>query len=310
MSAAAPTAFRHEALVYEGDDEFVRDTAAFIRDGLLRGEPALVVVSREKIDRLRVALGERASDVEFADMADVGQNPARIIPAWRDFVDRNPGSPLRGIGQPIWAERVGEELVECQVHESLLNVAFADVPSFWLLCPYDAARLRPAVIDEARRSHPFVRRETSSEPSGTYESIGAELLSQPLPAPAAGAREVAFDAGSLAWVRALVRREGARWGLTVARIADLVQAVNEVATNSVRHGGGRGMVRLWREAESVICEVWDTGRYTNPLADRERPGRDPARGRGLWLANHLCDLVQVRSAQDAGCTVRLRMRLA
>jgi anti-sigma regulatory factor (Ser/Thr protein kinase) len=32
-------------------------------------------------------------------------------------------------------------------------------------------------------------------------------------------------------------------------------------------------------------------------------------GRGLWLANQLCDLVQIRCS-PAGATVRLRMRLS
>jgi prepilin-type processing-associated H-X9-DG protein len=36
---------------------------------------------------------------------------------------------LRGAGEPIWPERRPAELVECQRHESLLNVAFADGPS-------------------------------------------------------------------------------------------------------------------------------------------------------------------------------------
>ena len=40
--------------------------------------------------------------VAFADMANVGANPARIIPAWSDFVASHSGSgrPLRGIGEP------------------------------------------------------------------------------------------------------------------------------------------------------------------------------------------------------------------
>ena len=56
-------------------------------------------------------------------MAVLGHNPARIIPAWRDFADAHAG-PIRGIGEPIWPGRGADELVECQLHESLLNVAF------------------------------------------------------------------------------------------------------------------------------------------------------------------------------------------
>jgi MEDS: MEthanogen/methylotroph, DcmR Sensory domain len=44
---------------------------------------------------------------------------------------------LRGIGEPLFATRSADELVECQRHEALLNLAFQDAPGFWLLCPYD-----------------------------------------------------------------------------------------------------------------------------------------------------------------------------
>ena len=84
-------------------------------------------------------------------------------------------------------------------------------------------------------------------------------------------------------------------------------AVNEVATNSVRHGGGRGMLRIWQEPDALICEVRDGGRIDDPLAGRRRPGGAQIGGYGLWLANQVCDLVQVRSYAD-GSAVRVHMR--
>jgi hypothetical protein len=42
------------------------------------------VESLDKIAQLKVALGDDANQVMFADMAGVGANPARIIPAWQD----------------------------------------------------------------------------------------------------------------------------------------------------------------------------------------------------------------------------------
>ena len=44
----------------------------------------MVAVAPEKIAALRDALGDDADAVAFADMAELGRNPARIIPAWRD----------------------------------------------------------------------------------------------------------------------------------------------------------------------------------------------------------------------------------
>ena len=107
-------AFKHEAMLYAGIDGFVNGTAPFLREGVAAGEPALVVVSADKIRKLRAALGADADAVFFADMADVGANPARIIPAWRRFVDDHApaGRPLRGIGEPIYPERSPDALVD------------------------------------------------------------------------------------------------------------------------------------------------------------------------------------------------------
>src|SRR5712672_3160582 len=102
--------FRHEALLYAGMAEFVAGTVPFIRGGVEAGEPVLVVESVEKVEMLRTALGKDAGAVHFADMADDGANPARFIPAWKDFVTRHGGGGhrLRGIGEPIWKGRTAD----------------------------------------------------------------------------------------------------------------------------------------------------------------------------------------------------------
>ena len=58
-------------------------TLPFLRDAVAAGEPTLVVLAAHKIDALRDALDGDADHVRFADMAEVGTNPARIIPAWQ-----------------------------------------------------------------------------------------------------------------------------------------------------------------------------------------------------------------------------------
>src|SRR4051794_23307367 len=159
--------FSHEALLYAGKEEFLEGCASFIREGLDSGEPALAVIEPEKIEPLRSMLGQDGDHVLFSDMAEVGANPARIIPAWHDFVADNEGRSIRGIGEPIWADRSPAELVECQRHESLLNLAFAETPSFRLLCPYDTSVLSQSVIDEAKRSHPHLFTDGAYEHSKT-----------------------------------------------------------------------------------------------------------------------------------------------
>jgi anti-sigma regulatory factor (Ser/Thr protein kinase) len=300
--------YRHEAYFYADDGECVEACAAFVEDGLAAGEPALVVLGARKLDLLRERLGD-AEGVRLADMASVGANPARIIPAWRRFVDEHaaPGRRLRGIGEPIYPERGPDELVECQRHESLLNLAFRPTESFWLLCPYSTEALPPAVLEEARRSHPFLAQRGEHAASGEYAT--ADWLTDPLREPPPDVATLEFDRGPLESVRRFVAEQAAGAGLDRRRIVDTVVAVNEIANNSVEHGGGRGLLRMWTEPGRLVCEVADGGRIADPLVDRRIPHPERPGGRGLWIANQLCDLVQVRSS-PAGTVVRLHLARA
>ena len=303
--------FRHEALLYSGWPEFLEGTVPFIRDGVRAGEPVLVVESLDKIAQLKTVLGAEADAVTFADMAGVGANPARIIPAWQDFVSKHDasGKRLRGIGEPIWKERSADELIECQRHESLLNVAFGNGQPWWLLCPYDIEKLDAKVIDEARRSHEFVSERSHAWRSELFRGLEASgaPFDAPLPERGTAIGQVAFRLADLPTVRRLVTHNADAVGLGAGRSAELVAAVNEVATNSISHGRGGGDFRIWREPDALVCEIRDKGRFDKALGDRERPSPEVSAPRGLWLANQLCDLVQIRTLPDA-TVVRLHMR--
>src|SRR5919198_1189412 len=270
MVTRAPhtSGFRHEALLYAGEEGFVEGTVPFIHDGLAAGEPVVAMVSSEKADLIRDQLGRAADEVRFADMREVGANPAHIIPEWLRFVAElsAPGRGIRGIGEPIWPDRSQAELVECQRHEALLNVAFADGSPLFLLCPYDTEALEPSVIEEAHRSHPLVVEEGAHRASVAYRGTeeASAPFAEPLAEPPAGAAELAFEGPNLEPVRnfAAVRAAGA--GLGAARRAALVLAVNEMASNSVRHGGGRGVLRVWREEDAIVAEVRDSGQIEEP----------------------------------------------
>jgi hypothetical protein len=61
---------------------------------------------------------------------------------------------------------------------------------------------------------------------------------------------------------------------------------------------------MWREPGAVIVEFGDSGHLTDPLTGRLTPPMDADGGRGVYLVNQLCDLVQLRSSTD-GTTVRV-----
>jgi anti-sigma regulatory factor (Ser/Thr protein kinase) len=304
--------FRHEVAFYEDIDQFLAATVPFLLEGLEAGEAALVTVGPEKAGQLRGALGAVGAEVEFANIEEFGRNPARIIPAWQDFADRGValGTGFRGIGEPIWPSRGTAEIDECERHEALLNLAFGAGPGWSLLCPYDSHELEDDVLESALHNHPLVASaDRTAAASPGWEGDDPDPFAGALPAPPLDAPEYRFDATTVANLRAIVGVEAAEAGLPDRRAADLVLATGELAANSVIHGGGTGTARVWREPGSLLAEVRDSGRMEEPLAGRVRPRSTQASGRGLWIANQLCDLVQIRSGRR-GTHVRLRMNLA
>jgi anti-sigma regulatory factor (Ser/Thr protein kinase) len=296
--------FRHEAVFYAGPEAFLDRVAPFVEEGVAAGEPVMVALGAPKLRALSERLGGAAERVELVDMGDVGHNPGCIIPAWRDFVGGRSG-PLRGVGEPIWPSRSPAELVECQCHEALLNHAFADTDGFHLVCPYDVAHLDRDVIEEAERSHPWVGAAESARYRGADGP--PPQLSAPLPDAPGHPAEHPITWETLGGIRALVAEHARQAGVSEQRAGDLVLATHEVATNSIRHGGGEGTLRVWHDDEMVVCEVRDRGRLDEPLAGRSRPELEDGEGWGLWLANQLCDLVQIRMLPD-GNVVRLLLR--
>ena len=300
-------AFSHEAFFYAGATAFLEGTVPFIQDGLAADEAVFVVVAAAKIEQLREALGRDERRVSFADMGEVGRNPARIIPAWRDFLgEGGAGRVARGIGEPVFAGRTPDELIECQRHEALLNVAFAGGSAWRLLCPYDTSSLGADVVHAARHSHRFVTDGQLLEESGDYR--GDTWLGpgdDHLPELAGAPLLLSFGAGRLEPVREFVTEHSAG-ALGAPELSDLLLALTEVASNSLIHGGGAGTVRLWTSPSAVVCEVRDQGWIRQPLVGRARPNPDNENGRGLWMVNQLCDLVQLRSS-PAGTVVRMHV---
>ena len=300
--------FVHEAVFYRDDAGYVSGVVPFIQDGLRCGEPVLVAVPAANVDLVRSALGPKAAQVRFVNMAEAGRNPGRIIPGvLHAFISAHAARHPRVVGEPIWAGRSVAEYPGCVQHEALINAAFAGIPAS-ILCPYDAARLGRAVLADAARTHPVLvdgdRREASHEYAEPDAVVAA--FNRPLPEPGVPPVSTTVDRDALGALRRLVAEFAASVGLHPARIADLQLAVNELATNSITHAGGSGTVRLWREDGHLVCEVRDKGRFTPRLAGRIPPPVSSEHGRGLLLVNHLCDLVQTYTGPD-GTAVRLHL---
>ncbi len=302
--------FTHTALFYDGVDEFLAKTVEFIEEGLDAGEPALVAVSRPRLRAMDAALGPAARNlVRYVPMQDMGRNPAWIIPAWLEFVMPHvrDGCGVRGIGEPLWAERTLDELIECDRHEALLNLALADATGFSLLCPYDIGSLDRAVIANSGHNHPFVCQAGVVDTSATYRGNVAAQLCEPLSDPPAGAEFAAFDRNDAWSVRHRIAAAAVDAGFDAERLEDLAVAVSEALTNSVEHAGGLGEILWWVETDRFVCEIRDHGRIDDPLVGRIRPDTRGGSGRGMWLMHQLCDLVQIRQLVDGTNVVRLHL---
>jgi anti-sigma regulatory factor (Ser/Thr protein kinase) len=297
--------FVHPALFYRDEQEYLAGVVPFVRKALAAGEPVAVAVPAERLGLLKAEIGAGEA-VRFLDMREAGRNPGRIIPGvLRAFADAQPpGTRVSIVGEPIWAGRSATEYPACVQHEALINAAFQG-REVTILCPYDTRRLDPQVVADAYATHPVVvdagsGREEES-PRYDFEGVHARY-NAPLP-PAPDVPAHAFVADVLGEIRHFASDAAERFGLVRPRLDDLALAVAELTTNSVVHGGGSGLLRVWAEDGYVVCEVRDRGHLTDLLAGRRPPTRDQYGGRGLLIVNLVADLVRVHTGPD-GTTVR------
>jgi anti-sigma regulatory factor (Ser/Thr protein kinase) len=298
---------RHLALFYRSAREYVTAAADFLTDGLKAGERILVLMPRgARAGALRGMLDAYPDDIAFADMTEVGRNPARILPALLAFA--RGGGRARIIGEPIWPGRTEAEIREATRHEALINLALGSADAT-ILCPYDAARLPTAVIADACRTHPVLARGPKEEVSLAYAGAGTipADCDTALPPPPDRASRITYD-DDLREVRAMIARRATDAGMPAVRAADLVLAVSEVAANTLIHTPAGGSVSVWLADGEIICQVEDAGHIADPLAGRRPPDPERSGGHGLWLVNRLCDLTQIRSSA-AGTVIRMQMRV-
>lgn len=298
----------HLALFYKDDREYLDGVTGFIEPALAAGEPVAAAVPPGRAEVLGEHLGRAIDQVEILDMFELGRNPARIIPAVETMLARHEGAMLHYVGEPIWPGRSEEEVSEATKHEALINLAWPGA-QIRVLCPYDAARLDRAVLADAERTHPRVIQGGEEHASQAYGGPAVPVgCDQQLVAPPREAVSRTFALEDLFAIRSLVSEHAAAAGLSEERIADLVLAVNELATNAIRHGSGGGTLHVWTRSGRLVCQVQDSGYISDPLAGRRVPAADVAGGIGLWTVNQLCDLVEVRTS-GAGTTVRVHTTL-
>ncbi|MEU1280470.1 sensor histidine kinase [Streptomyces sp. NPDC005805] len=306
----APAVVRHELYPYAGDDAFLSATLRFIGDAVDGDEAVVVAVPPGKAALLRPEVPP-GRPVRFVDPATYGGNPGRLIAAWQSWVDEyvRAGRPVRTISETDWAHaRTPADVAELRYHEWLLNKVLAQTPAWSMLCPFDTTGTGPDALRALGRCHPLVLREGRSEASADW-SDEAGYTFEDLSRPCEPHEELPYARGDLAAVRDRITHCATAQGMKGRRLRELHVAATEVATNTIRHGGGHGTLRIWTEGDALVCEFEDAGYIKDPLAGRIRPANGQLGGRGLWLVHQFCDLVEIRSTPEAGTRIRLHMGL-
>ncbi|MGW6931399.1 anti-sigma factor RsbA family regulatory protein [Lentzea sp. NPDC054927] len=299
--------FAHPALFYSDEESYIDGTVPFVMEGLANAEPVAVAVPNRNLELLKEALSGFAHLVTFIDMADAGRNPGRIIPDLRAFADRHRG-PVRIISEPVWDLRTDVEYPACALHEALVNYAFSG-RDLSILCPYDISALNHDILADAEKTHPVVIDASGHRPSDHFHPARVVVAAHSLPlATPADAASTLVGAGAMAAVRTFAREQAVKFGLAHDRVDDFALAVTELATNSVRHGGGESTVRVWAESESIVCQVNDNGHITDVLAGRTPVHANDPGGRGLLLVNRLADLVRTQTT-SSGTAIQVRFDL-
>jgi anti-sigma regulatory factor (Ser/Thr protein kinase) len=193
--------------------------------------------------------------------------------------------------------------------DAALNVALVDVAAT-VVCLYPQLPLHREVADGARHNHPLLLVDGVLRQNPEYREPREVLAGHGVPAPAVLGppdRRVGFDTWQLVAVRQVVAEAARAAGCDHDRVEDLVVAVNEVATNAVEHGTGDARLDVWTgpATRGLVCEVHDGGRLADPLPGLRAPHPSDPRGRGLWIARQLCDLLHVWG-DDTGTHVRIR----
>ncbi|HEX7297448.1 MAG TPA: sensor histidine kinase [Solirubrobacteraceae bacterium] len=299
------SSLRHDAFVYDSDEDFVARIAPFVEDGLEAGDAAVVVATRHNCRLLRDALDGGSSQVTFVDRDEFYLRPAAVIAGYDKTLREllGGGAPaVRVIGE-VQFGTTPREWDEWTAYESILNRAFAERRA-WIVCPYDARVLPESVVHQAAHTHPEMLGATG-EPSPHYHDP-EELVRALTPAPAAlpDLRPVAIDADGRGF-RAQLRRELGEDGIPEAEAERMVLAAGEVLANAHRHGHGAATLRVGRVDDRFVCEISDHGPgLDDPLAGYLPPHHAHANGAGLWVARQLTWRLDLLPGVD-GLTVRL-----
>jgi anti-sigma regulatory factor (Ser/Thr protein kinase) len=309
-AAEEQSGFEHDALLYDSPDELIAVAAPFLLEGLAAGDAAVIAVAAQTTDLLRDAVGNDPRVLVLERDSLYRSRTPTAITTFRKLAAEHaaPGKRVRVVGELDFGTTVADWR-EWQRYESVSNSAFAASP-LWGLCVFNTQQLPEPILVSARHTHPQLRTAVGRTANSEYVDPAAYLTRLPMPdepleatPPALAAADVTDFIG----LRHTVRQRLATVDGPEDLIEDFLLAVDEMASNAVRHGRPPVGLRLWSAPGTLVCTISDSGSgWDDPFA-----GYGPAHGEdlshggmGLWLARQLCDHVAIRR-DEYGNSVRL-----
>jgi hypothetical protein len=128
------------------------------------------------------------------------------------------------------------------------------------------------------------------------------IFGSPLPVLPTESQQFTLTSSNIRGVVDVVTLAASAAGFWSDKVTNLAAAVHRLAAGSLRRGAAQVIVKLWDLPQKLIFEVSDDTAIADVMIGRRAPMGDDLDG--LWFANQLCDLVQVRST-SSWTTVRL-----
>ena len=157
MRMGTPTdrsGYRHEAVLYDSDEEFLGVVVPFLREGAAAGEPCLVALGAAATGLVREAVGDTTG---LAFLGDKYDRPASVIRANRELFAAHltDGASRIRVASEVPHPGVGAPWDGWARYEAAVNHAYAEFP-LWGLCAYDTRITPGPVLDDVARTHPHL----------------------------------------------------------------------------------------------------------------------------------------------------------